>query len=215
VRRRGCQQVSRGRQGRRSRPAGVGAFCTQHNGVQAWGVKALDALGDKKLPEEVLTELLKNDTNAGGRQLGIIDMKGRSASGIRSTRPKQTSTGAARADASLRLPGEHADGPRGHQRHGQGVRGNQGEPGRSPDGRPRRGDCAGATIAADSPPAFASARRTATATGSTCTWTRATTPSSSCTRNTFESDHAARGDWGKKAYVQPCPNRPRSRSRGS
>src|SRR5687768_7139392 len=58
---------------------GVGAFCTQHYGVQAWGVKALDALGEKKLPEEVLADLLKNDKFPGGRQLGIIDMKGRSA----------------------------------------------------------------------------------------------------------------------------------------
>src|SRR6516164_6557923 len=58
---------------------GVGAFCTQHYGVQAWGSKALDLLAEKKLPEEVLTELLKDDKNFGGRQLGIIDIKGRSA----------------------------------------------------------------------------------------------------------------------------------------
>jgi uncharacterized Ntn-hydrolase superfamily protein len=57
----------------------VGAFCTQHYGVREWGPKALDLLADGKLPEEVLTDLLKNDKNPGGRQLGIIDMKGRSA----------------------------------------------------------------------------------------------------------------------------------------
>src|SRR5687768_1416356 len=59
--------------------AGVGAFCTQHHGMQAWGSKALDALAEKKLPEEVLTDLLKTDKNFGSRQLGIIDMQGRSA----------------------------------------------------------------------------------------------------------------------------------------
>lgn len=59
--------------------AGVGAFCTQHYGVAKWGPRALDLLADGKLPEEVLTDLLKKDAGAGGRQLGIIDLKGRSA----------------------------------------------------------------------------------------------------------------------------------------
>jgi uncharacterized Ntn-hydrolase superfamily protein len=59
--------------------ADVGAFCTQHYGLQKWGPQALDLLEGGKLPEEVLTALLKNDKGAGGRQLGIIDMKGRSA----------------------------------------------------------------------------------------------------------------------------------------
>src|ERR1017187_7824142 len=58
---------------------GVGVFCTQHYSVKEWGAKALDMLADKKLPEEVFTDLLKNDKYAGGRQLAIIDMKGRSA----------------------------------------------------------------------------------------------------------------------------------------
>lgn len=59
--------------------AGVGAFCTQHYGVRKWGEKALDGMAEGKLPEEVLADLLKNDKYPGGRQLGIIDMKGRSA----------------------------------------------------------------------------------------------------------------------------------------
>jgi uncharacterized Ntn-hydrolase superfamily protein len=59
--------------------ADVGAFCTQHYGVNTWGPKALDLLAEGNLPEEVLTGLLKDDKNPGGRQLAIIDMKGRSA----------------------------------------------------------------------------------------------------------------------------------------
>lgn len=59
--------------------ADVGAFCTQHFGKKEWSKPALDALAAGKLPEEVLADLLKNDKNPGGRQLGIIDMKGRSA----------------------------------------------------------------------------------------------------------------------------------------
>jgi uncharacterized Ntn-hydrolase superfamily protein len=70
--------------------AGVGAFCTQHFGVEKWGDKALDGLADGKLPEEVLTALLKDDSRPGGRQLGIIDMKGRSAQHHPFTAPKSS-----------------------------------------------------------------------------------------------------------------------------
>jgi uncharacterized Ntn-hydrolase superfamily protein len=59
--------------------SGVGAMCTQHYGLEIWGPKALDLLADKKLPEEVLTDLLKDDKLPGGRQLAVIDMKGQSA----------------------------------------------------------------------------------------------------------------------------------------
>ncbi|MCI0464687.1 MAG: DUF1028 domain-containing protein [Gemmataceae bacterium] len=56
---------------------GVGAFCTQHWGNPPWGEKALDLLEAKKVPEEVLTELLRDDPRRERRQLAIIDMKGR------------------------------------------------------------------------------------------------------------------------------------------
>lgn len=59
--------------------AGVGAFCTQHYGVTKWGERALDLLEGAKHPQDVLAELLKTDSNPDGRQLGIIDMKGRTA----------------------------------------------------------------------------------------------------------------------------------------
>ncbi len=59
--------------------AGVGAFCTQHWDMRVWGPKALDLLADGKLPEETLAELLRPDKKPGLRQLGIIDMHGRSA----------------------------------------------------------------------------------------------------------------------------------------
>ena len=59
--------------------AGVGAYCTQHYDLRASAPKALDMLADKKLPEEVLGEILRNDKAPGMRQLAIIDMKGQSA----------------------------------------------------------------------------------------------------------------------------------------
>jgi uncharacterized Ntn-hydrolase superfamily protein len=58
---------------------GVGAFCTQHWLMKDAGPRALDLLEAGKLPEEVLTELLKDDAREGKRQLAIIDMHGRTA----------------------------------------------------------------------------------------------------------------------------------------
>lgn len=57
--------------------AGVGAFCTQHWHNPPWGPRALDLLANGEPPERVFAELLKDDKNAGKRQLAIIDMKGR------------------------------------------------------------------------------------------------------------------------------------------
>jgi len=59
--------------------AGVGAFCTQHWHNPKWGERALDLLARGHLPEQVLAELLNNDTLRGKRQLAIIDMSGRAA----------------------------------------------------------------------------------------------------------------------------------------
>jgi uncharacterized Ntn-hydrolase superfamily protein len=59
--------------------AGVGAFCTQHCHIPAWGERALDLLEKGKMPEEVLGELLRDDREPGMRQLGIVDMAGRAA----------------------------------------------------------------------------------------------------------------------------------------
>jgi uncharacterized Ntn-hydrolase superfamily protein len=58
---------------------GVGAFCTQHWHNPKIGDKALDLLAEGKPPEEVLTELLRDDPQREQRQLGIIDAKGRAA----------------------------------------------------------------------------------------------------------------------------------------
>jgi uncharacterized Ntn-hydrolase superfamily protein len=58
---------------------GVGAFCTQHHHCPEWGEKALDLLAKGRLPQQVLAELLADDEKPGKRQLGIVDMGGRTA----------------------------------------------------------------------------------------------------------------------------------------
>jgi uncharacterized Ntn-hydrolase superfamily protein len=59
--------------------AGVGAFCTQHHHVPAWGERALDLLQQGADPGAVLVELLKDDPQPEMRQLAILDMQGRAA----------------------------------------------------------------------------------------------------------------------------------------
>jgi uncharacterized Ntn-hydrolase superfamily protein len=59
--------------------AEVGAFCTQHHHVPAWGERALDLLEQGKRPEMVISELLAGDAEADQRQLAVIDMQGRTA----------------------------------------------------------------------------------------------------------------------------------------
>jgi uncharacterized Ntn-hydrolase superfamily protein len=59
--------------------AGVGAFATQCNHNPEWGPKALEMLERKMHPGEVIAALVKDDPQAGTRQLAAIDMQGRGA----------------------------------------------------------------------------------------------------------------------------------------
>lgn len=58
---------------------GVGAFCTQHYHNPALGPRSLELLTQQKSPSEILAELVRDDERAGGRQLAIIDSRGRTA----------------------------------------------------------------------------------------------------------------------------------------
>jgi uncharacterized Ntn-hydrolase superfamily protein len=59
--------------------AGVGAVCTQASTVVEYGPRGLDLLAKGVDPQEVLAQLLANDEQRESRQVGVIDMKGRSA----------------------------------------------------------------------------------------------------------------------------------------
>lgn len=58
---------------------GVGAFCTQFYSNAEFGPRALVLLEQGMRPEEILAELLRNDPRPEHRQLGIVDMLGRTA----------------------------------------------------------------------------------------------------------------------------------------
>jgi uncharacterized Ntn-hydrolase superfamily protein len=59
--------------------AGVGAVCTQASTVVAYGPRGLDLLATGLEPQAVLDRLLADDAQRESRQVGVIDMKGRSA----------------------------------------------------------------------------------------------------------------------------------------
>src|SRR5205807_552635 len=59
--------------------AGVGAVCTQASTVVEYGPRGLDLLERGVAPAAVLQQLLADDQQRESRQVGVIDMKGRSA----------------------------------------------------------------------------------------------------------------------------------------
>jgi uncharacterized Ntn-hydrolase superfamily protein len=59
--------------------AGVGAVCTQASTVVEYGPRGLDLLAKGVEPQAALQQLLADDQQRESRQVGLIDMKGRSA----------------------------------------------------------------------------------------------------------------------------------------
>ena len=58
---------------------GVGAVATQANTRTGYGNELLDALARGEVPADALKRLLAADSGSASRQIGVIDMKGRSA----------------------------------------------------------------------------------------------------------------------------------------
>jgi uncharacterized Ntn-hydrolase superfamily protein len=59
--------------------AGVGAVCTQASTMVEFGPRGLDLLAKGVDPKDALAQLLASDEQRESRQVGIIDMKGRTA----------------------------------------------------------------------------------------------------------------------------------------
>ncbi|MDQ6828721.1 MAG: DUF1028 domain-containing protein [Gemmatimonadota bacterium] len=68
--------------------AGVGAVATQANTRTDYGNELLDALSKGESPSDALKRLLASDSGAASRQVGVIDMRGRSAQHT-GTQPQQ------------------------------------------------------------------------------------------------------------------------------
>mgnify|MGYP002784787857 CR=1 FL=1 len=188
--------------------AGVGAFCTQHYGVQAWGTKALDLMADKKLPEEVLTDLLKNDKNPGGRQLGIIDMQGRSAQRHPVTAPANSLYWGGMSGKFYVCQGNTLNGREVIIAMGKAFEETKGSFSDRLMAALLAGDCAGG----DHRGRLAAGIRVCKK-GVDGYWLDLHVDKSddavvALHKQYLESDHEARGDWGKRKFEPPCPNRP-------
>ncbi len=59
--------------------AGVGAVCTQASTMVEYGVRGLDLMAKGVAPADAVQQLLSTDAARESRQLGMIDMQGRSA----------------------------------------------------------------------------------------------------------------------------------------
>ena len=59
--------------------AGIGAVCTQASTVVEYGPRGLDLMAKGVEPQAALQQLLSDDQQRESRQVGLIDMKGRSA----------------------------------------------------------------------------------------------------------------------------------------
>src|SRR5438034_3668434 len=56
--------------------AGVGAVCTQASTVVEYGPRGLDLLAKGVEPQEIIKQLLSDDSQRESRQLAVINMKG-------------------------------------------------------------------------------------------------------------------------------------------
>ena len=59
--------------------AGIGAVCTQASTMVEYGVRGLDLMAKGVEPKDAIAQLLSTDDARESRQLGMIDMQGRSA----------------------------------------------------------------------------------------------------------------------------------------
>jgi uncharacterized Ntn-hydrolase superfamily protein len=188
--------------------AGVGVFCTQHYSVKPWGTKALDLLADKKLPEEVLAELLKNDPDAGGRQLAILDMKGRSAQRHPFQAPADSSYWGGMSGRFYVCQGNTLDGRDVIVAMGKAYEETKGSFADRLMAALVAGDCAGG----DHRGRLAAGIRVCKK-GVEGYWLDMHVDKSNDAvlelyKNYCESNHEARGEWGLMPYQHPCPNRP-------
>ncbi len=188
--------------------AGVGAFCTQHYAMQPWGTKALDLLGDKKLPEEVFTELLKNDKFPGGRQLGIIDMQGRSAQHHPVNAPKGSYYWGGMSGRFYVCQGNTLTGREVIVAMGKAYEETKGSFADRLLAALIAADCAGG----DHRGRLAAGIRVCKKGGAGYWLDMHVDKSDDAVvelhKKYVESDHEARGEWGKRPYAHPCPNRP-------
>jgi uncharacterized Ntn-hydrolase superfamily protein len=188
--------------------AGAGAFCTQHNGVKAWGLTALDLLADKKLPEEVLTELLKTDKKPGGRQLGIIDMQGRSAQRHPVAAPAGSNYWGGMSGRFYVCQGNTLTGREVIVAMGKAYEETKGSLADRLMAALIAGDCAGGDHRGRLAAGIRVCKKDHEGYWLDLHVDKSDDAVVALYKKYCETEHEARGEWGKKPYQPPCPNRP-------
>ncbi len=193
---------------------GVGAMCTQHFGVQAWGEKALTLLAEKKLPEEVLTDLLKPDKAPGMRQLAIIDMQGRSAQHHPVTAPVSSSYWGVMSGRFYVCQGNTLTGREVIIAMGKAYEETKGSLADRLVAALIAADCAGGDHRGRLAAGVRVCKKDVEGYWLDMHVDKSDDAVVELHKKYIESDHAARGEWGKLPYVHPCPNRPAPKKPG-
>jgi uncharacterized Ntn-hydrolase superfamily protein len=190
--------------------ADVGAFCTQHHHVPAWGEPALDRLAAGKSPQAVLAELLAGDDQPGLRQLGIVNMAGRTAQHNPTDAPAGSRYWGAMAGRYYACQGNTLTG---HEVIASMARAYEATNGSLADrllAALAAGDCAGGDHRGRLAAGIRVAKR-----GVEGYWLELYIDKSDdavvdLLRRYAELDHAAKGDWrgGRLPFEHPCPDPP-------
>jgi uncharacterized Ntn-hydrolase superfamily protein len=187
---------------------GVGAYCTQHFDLRKTGPKALDLLAEKKLPEEVLTEILKANPLPGMRQLAIIDLKGRSAQHHPVDAPKSSHYWGGMSGKFYVCQGNTLAGRDVIVAMGKAYEETKGSLADRLMAALIAGDCAGG----DHRGRLGAGIRVCKKDGDGYWLDLHVDKSDDAVvelhKKYVESDHEARGEWGRKPYVHPCKDRP-------
>jgi uncharacterized Ntn-hydrolase superfamily protein len=186
----------------------VGVYCTQHYDVRATAPKALDLLADKKSPEETLVEILKTDKAPGQRQIGIINMKGQSAQHHPVDAPAGSNYWGGMSGRFYVCQGNTLNGREVIVAMGKAYEETKGSLGDRLMAALVAGDCAGG----DHRGRLAAGIRVCKKDGDGYWLDLHVDKSDDAVLDLYkkyvESDHEARGEWGKRAYANPCPSRP-------
>jgi uncharacterized Ntn-hydrolase superfamily protein len=190
--------------------AGVGAFCTQHHHVPAWGERALDRLAAGRSPPAVLAELLDQDPQAGQRQLAIIDMTGRTANHNPTAAGQASWYWGALAGKYYSCQGNTLTGRGVITAMGQGYEETNGSLADRLMAALLAGDCAGGDHRGRLAAGIRVAKRDVEGYWLDLHVDQSRDAVVELAKKYAELQHAAKGSWpgGRAPFVHPCPERP-------
>ncbi len=188
--------------------SGVGAYCTQHYDIRKSAPMALDLLADKKTPEETIAAVLKNDKLPGMRQLGIIDMLGRSAQHHPTTAPAGSNYWGGMSGKFYVCQGNTLNGREVIVAMGKAYEETKGSLADRLMAALIAGDCAGGDHRGRLAAGIRVCKKDTEGYWLDMHVDKSSDAVVELHKIYVESDHPARGAWGKQKYEHPCPNRP-------